>query len=88
MRHRLGWREHAVVDAAAATVIDPRGVELHHWLGVLGQPGFTAYAGLLRAGGLQPGDDVFVSAAAGAVGSAAGQFATSSARADTVPNRA
>ncbi|MFN3599923.1 MAG: zinc-binding dehydrogenase [Dietzia sp.] len=76
VRHRLGWREHAVVDAAAATVIDPRGVELHHWLGALGQPGFTAYAGLLRAGGLQPGDDVFVSAAAGAVGSAAGQFAT------------
>ncbi|MET3862590.1 NADPH-dependent curcumin reductase CurA [Dietzia sp. 2505] len=75
VRHRLGWREHAVVDAAAATVIDARGVELHHWLGVLGQPGFTAYAGLLRAGGLQPGDDVFVSAAAGAVGSAAGQFA-------------
>lgn len=75
VRHRLGWRELAVVDADAATVIDPRGVDLHHWLGVLGQPGFTAYCGLLRAGGLRPGDDVFVSAAAGAVGSAAGQFA-------------
>jgi NADPH-dependent curcumin reductase CurA len=44
-------------------------------LGVLGQPGFTAYAGLLRAGELRQGDIVFVSAAAGAVGSAAGQYA-------------
>ena len=75
VRHRLGWREHAVVDASAAAVIEPRGVELHHWLGALGQTGFTAYAGLVRAGELRPGDDVFVSAAAGAVGSTAGQFA-------------
>ncbi|KSU56777.1 MULTISPECIES: MDR family NADP-dependent oxidoreductase [unclassified Gordonia (in: high G+C Gram-positive bacteria)] len=75
VRHRLGWRELAVVDVDAATVIDPRGADLHHWLGVLGQTGFTAYCGLLRAGGLREGDEVFVSAAAGAVGSAAGQFA-------------
>ncbi|WP_246833463.1 NADP-dependent oxidoreductase [Williamsia sp. 1138] len=76
VRHRLGWRDHAVVDTAAAAVIDPRGIELHHWLGVLGQTGFTAYAGLVRAGEIRRGDDVFVSAAAGAVGSTAGQFAT------------
>ncbi|PXW36012.1 UNVERIFIED_CONTAM: hypothetical protein DES50_101959 [Williamsia faeni] len=75
VRHRLGWREHAVVDTAAATVIDPRGIDLHHWLGVLGQTGFTAYCGLVRAGELRSGDEVFVSAAAGAVGSTAGQFA-------------
>lgn len=75
VRHRLGWREHAVVDTAAAAVIDLRGIELHHWLGVLGQTGFTAYSGLVRAGEIRSGDDVFVSAAAGAVGSMAGQFA-------------
>jgi NADPH-dependent curcumin reductase CurA len=74
-RHRLGWREYAVVDGAAATRVDPALAPLSSWLGVLGQTGFTAYAGLRRAGELQDGDVVFVSAAAGAVGSAAGQFA-------------
>src|SRR4051794_40138012 len=75
VRHRLGWRDYAVVDAAAATVVDPARAPLSQWLGVLGQTGFTAYAGLTRAGELAAGDAVFVSAAAGAVGMAAGQFA-------------
>ncbi|MBV9208766.1 MAG: NADP-dependent oxidoreductase [Actinobacteria bacterium] len=75
VRHRLGWRDYAVVDAQAATVVDPALAPLQTWLGVLGQTGFTAYAGLRRAGELRDGDVVFVSAAAGAVGSAAGQFA-------------
>jgi NADPH-dependent curcumin reductase CurA len=75
VRHRLGWRDLAVVDAAAATVVDPELAPLPHWLGVLGQTGFTAYAGLVRAGELRAGDVVFVSAAAGAVGSAATQLA-------------
>ena len=75
VRHRLGWRDYAVVDAAGATVVDPVLAPLPTWLGVLGQTGFTAYAGLRRAGDLRPGDVVFVSAAAGAVGSAAGQLA-------------
>lgn len=75
VRHRLGWRDYAVVDAAAATTVDPALAPLPSWLGVLGQTGFTAYAGLRRAGEVRPGDVVFVSAAAGAVGSAAGQFA-------------
>ncbi len=75
VRHRLGWRDWALVDAETATVVDHGLAPLPAWLGVLGQPGFTAYAGLLRAGELRDGDVVFVSAAAGAVGSAAGQFA-------------
>lgn len=75
VRHRLGWRDFAVVDAAAATRIDDGRAPLAAWLGILGQPGFTAYAGLVRAGELRTGDTVFVSAAAGAVGGAAGQFA-------------
>ena len=75
VRHRLGWRDYALVDGAAATVVDATLAPLPNWLGVLGQPGFTAYAGLRRAGDIQPGDVVFVSAAAGAVGSTAGQLA-------------
>jgi NADPH-dependent curcumin reductase CurA len=75
VRHRLGWRDYAVVDASAATIVDAALAPLPTWLGVLGQTGFTAYVGLRRAGELREGDVVFVSAAAGAVGSAAGQFA-------------
>jgi NADPH-dependent curcumin reductase CurA len=75
VRHRLGWRDYAVLDAEAATTVDPALAPLPTWLGVLGQTGFTAYVGLRRAGELHEGDVVFVSAAAGAVGSAAGQFA-------------
>ena len=76
VRHRLGWRDYAIVNATTATAVDPQIAPLPEWLGILGQTGFTAYVGLLRAGGLQGGDTVFISAAAGAVGSAAGQFAT------------
>lgn len=75
VRHRLGWRDYAVADAAAVTIVDPALAPLPTWLGVLGQTGFTAYVGLRRAGQIREGDVVFVSAAAGAVGSAAGQFA-------------
>ena len=75
VRHRLGWREHAVVEAAAVTVHDPAVAPLNQWLGALGQTGFTAYAGLLRTAEFVAGDAVFVSAAAGAVGSMVGQFA-------------
>ncbi|HEY5645319.1 MAG TPA: NADP-dependent oxidoreductase, partial [Pseudomonadales bacterium] len=45
------------------------------YLGVLGMPGMTSYVGLLGAGQLQDGETVFVSGAAGAVGSIAGQIA-------------
>ena len=75
VRHRFGWREHAVVDSVGAAVVDPSRAPLQDWLGILGQTGFTAYVGLTRAGELTAGDTVFVSAAAGAVGSAVGQFA-------------
>jgi NADPH-dependent curcumin reductase CurA len=78
VRHQLGWRDRAVMDAAdtdGAGRIDPRLAPLPTWLGLLGQTGFTAYVGLTRIAALRPGDAVFVSAAAGAVGTAAGQFA-------------
>jgi NADPH-dependent curcumin reductase CurA len=73
--HNAGWREYAVVDAAAATEVDLSLAPASAYLGVLGMPGLTAYAGLLEVAAMRPGDVVFVSAAAGAVGSAAGQIA-------------
>ena len=45
------------------------------YLGALGMPGLTAYVGLLDIAAMQPGDTVFVSGAAGAVGSMVGQIA-------------
>ncbi|MEZ5259938.1 MAG: NADP-dependent oxidoreductase [Ilumatobacteraceae bacterium] len=75
VRHRMGWRNHAVIDASSATTVDPAVAPLGAWLGVLGQTGFTAWVGLTRIGRLAEGETLFVSAAAGAVGSAAGQFA-------------
>lgn len=73
--HGLGWREVAVVDGAAARVVDTTLAPASAYLGVLGMTGLTAYAGLTRIAHLQPGDVVFVSGAAGAVGGAAGQIA-------------
>jgi len=72
----LGWREAFVAPASALQKIEPReGVEPQAHLGVLGMPGLTAWAGLFDVGGLKEGETVFVSAAAGAVGSAACQMA-------------
>ncbi|MEV0585087.1 NADP-dependent oxidoreductase [Nonomuraea sp. NPDC050310] len=73
--HFLGWREYAVVDAAAATVADPGLAPAEAWLGVLGTTGLTAYAALTEVAPVRQGDVVLVSAAAGAVGSIAGQLA-------------
>ncbi|WP_431967145.1 NADP-dependent oxidoreductase [Actinacidiphila sp. bgisy160] len=73
--HFLGWREYALVNAETVVKVDPGLAPLSTYLGVLGMTGLTAYAGLLRVAGLKEGDAVFVSGAAGAVGSQAGQIA-------------
>ncbi len=74
--HRHGWSSHAVLTAADVRVIERvAGVPLSAYLGILGDTGLTAYVGLLRVAGLRRGEDVFISAAAGAVGGAAGQIA-------------
>jgi NADPH-dependent curcumin reductase CurA len=74
--HRHGWSTHAVLTAADARRIDlPAGVPLSAFLGILGGTGLTAYVGLTRIARLRPGNDLFVSSAAGAVGGATGQIA-------------
>jgi len=73
---RFAWEEYTVTDAgdfisrlpAAATS------PLSHYLGVLGDTGLSAYFGLLDYGAVREGETVLVSAAAGAVGSVAGQI--------------
>ncbi|MCF6524760.1 NADP-dependent oxidoreductase [Streptomyces sp. JJ36] len=73
--HGLGWREFATLDARHATVVSADAAPLSTYLGVLGMPGLTAYAGLLEVASFRAGDAVFVSGAAGAVGSQVGQIA-------------
>jgi NADPH-dependent curcumin reductase CurA len=73
--HFGGWREYAEMAAEHAVAVDPAAAPLSAYLGVLGMPGLTAYAGLLRVASFREGDTVFVSGAAGAVGSQVGQIA-------------
>ncbi|WP_338676432.1 NADP-dependent oxidoreductase [Streptomyces sp. SCSIO 30461] len=73
--HGLGWREYAEVPAQQTTKVDPSVAPLSAYLGVLGMPGMTAYAGLFEVASFEEGDTVFVSGAAGAVGSLVGQMA-------------
>ncbi|SEL96240.1 hypothetical protein SAMN04515665_12461 [Blastococcus sp. DSM 46786] len=70
------WRDVAVLDAAHVRVLpELPGIPASYHLGVLGMPGLTAWAGLFRLAEFREGDTVFVSGAAGAVGSLVGQFA-------------
>jgi hypothetical protein len=69
VRHDRGWREYAVVDAAELTRVDHApDVAIH-----LSQA-FVAWLGVVRAAEVRGGDTVFVTGAAGGVGSLAGQF--------------
>lgn len=74
--HQHGWSD--VVQADASTfraVPDVPGLPSSLRLHILGMTGLTAYVGLTAIAGLKPGDTVFVSGAAGAVGTAVGQIA-------------
>ena len=73
--HFVGWREYATLPAKHATKISEEIAPLPAFLGVLGLTGLTAYAGLLKTASFKEGDIVFVSGAAGAVGSQVGQIA-------------
>ena len=75
VQHMGGWRDEAVIPARTANKLPDLGVPPEQFLGMLGVTGATAYFGLLDAASAKAGDIVFVSAAAGAVGSAVVQIA-------------
>ena len=70
-----GWQSHPVINANDASKIIDHGIPISTYLGILGMPGLTAYAGLLRLAEPKENDVVLVSAASGAVGSMVGQIA-------------
>lgn len=72
---RSGWRSHMVSDGHGLTRLDERFKPITTALGVMGMPGFTAYAGLRNIGKPQVGETVVVAAASGPVGSMVGQIA-------------
>jgi NADPH-dependent curcumin reductase CurA len=74
--HQEGWRDLTQGDAAGFRVVDEiPGVPNSAYLSVLGMTAFTAFVGLKEIAQLKQGDAVFVSGAAGAVGSMVGQIA-------------
>jgi NADPH-dependent curcumin reductase CurA len=75
VQHMAGWRDEAVLPARAVNKLPAAGIEPQKFLGVLGVPGATAWYGLFDVAKAKAGDIVFVSAAAGSVGSAVVQIA-------------
>jgi NADPH-dependent curcumin reductase CurA len=73
--HSWGWRDEVVAPAKSFTKLPAIDVPVQRFLGHLGMPGMTAYFGLLAVASAKAGDTLFVSAAAGAVGSAVVQIA-------------
>jgi NADPH-dependent curcumin reductase CurA len=72
---QMGWQEYAVSNGEGLRTNDPHVAPVSTALGVLGMPGLTAYFGLLEVCGVNAGETVVVSGAAGAVGSVVGQIA-------------
>jgi len=70
-----GWQTHSLSKGDNLVKLERHGVPLSAYLGVLGMPGATAYAGITEICKPQKGETVVVSAASGAVGSVAGQLA-------------
>jgi NADPH-dependent curcumin reductase CurA len=75
VQHMLGWRDEAVVPAGQVQKLPEIDLPDQAFLGQFGMPGMTAYFGLLDVAQAKPGEVVFVSAAAGAVGSTVVQIA-------------
>jgi NADPH-dependent curcumin reductase CurA len=76
VRNGLGFREYAASEGRGLNKIVPEAdIPLTAHMSVLGNPGFTAYGGLLDIAKMKDGEQVFVSTAAGAVGSVAVQIA-------------
>ncbi len=70
-----GWREYFISNGSGLTVIDPKVAPIHNHLSLFGLTGLTAYIGLTEIAQFRKRDTVFVSAAAGAVGSIVCQIA-------------
>jgi NADPH-dependent curcumin reductase CurA len=70
-----GWQKYGVQNATMTRKLDPNVAPVTTALGVLGMPGFTAYAGLTQIGRPKPGETVVVAAASGPVGATVGQIA-------------
>lgn len=75
VRGHGGWQSRFVLAGDKLTKLNPADAPLSASLGVLGMPGFTAYAGLEGIAKPKPGETVVVGAASGAVGAIAGQMA-------------
>jgi len=74
--HFAGWRDHALLDGDDhVTPLDTTHVPIQAFLGALGLPGHAAYYGLVHIAKPQAGETIFVSSAAGAVGSLVAQIA-------------
>jgi NADPH-dependent curcumin reductase CurA len=71
----FGWREGFNAPAGAVQKLETHGLPPQAFLGAAGMPGLTAYVGLIKIAALKPGDVVFVSGAAGAVGQIVCQIA-------------
>jgi NADPH-dependent curcumin reductase CurA len=69
-----GWQDYAAVPVSGAQKIVPGDAPLSTYLGIMGMPGLTAYAGMKRLAKPQAGETVVVSAASGPVGSMVGQI--------------
>lgn len=70
-----GWQSHAISNGSDLRKLGPQQAPVTTALGILGMPGFTAYAGLRNIGKPKAGETVVVAASSGAVGSAVGQIA-------------
>jgi NADPH-dependent curcumin reductase CurA len=75
VRGMLGWAEYGVGTPPGLSKIDTRQVPISAYLGVVGMTGMTAWYGINKIMEPKAGQTVVVSAAAGAVGSVAGQLA-------------
>ncbi|KGN30069.1 NADP-dependent oxidoreductase [Knoellia sinensis KCTC 19936] len=75
VEHFFGLRETTVADASTVFPLDLEGLPAETYLGALGTTGLTAWVGLSKIAPVRPGDTVFITGAAGAVGSMAGQIA-------------
>lgn len=78
VRHFGGWQEYSLSDGTQTFKVDPEQAPLSTYLGILGMPGLTAYASMIKLADVQSGQSVLVSAASGPVGSMVGQIAIQS----------